>query len=269
MDREIPDFLIEQLLLGELREEQERELLRIPKVVERLERLKRSNEEILSLYKPEAMAEKIQSSLIKTEATPEIPKEKPQEKGRIIPFFKTWRGGSLLAAAAVLILFGILPLVTGNISQETVTTPDTVRTKGYAPVLRIYKEVSGNAQILFPGDRVKERDLLQISYLPGEEGYGVIFSIDGRGIVTLHYPFSEGASSELQGNGEQLLPYAYQLDDAPGFERFFFITSSTPIPVNSVLSEARKLARDTKAAMQKSLSLSSDYTQYSILLKKE
>lgn len=271
MEREIPDFLIEQLLLGELGEEEKKKLLEDPRTAGRLEKLQKSNEEILHLYSPASMAEKIQNRIDNPET--EKPRQEAdvplKEKGRIIPFFFSLKGSPLLAAAVLLLLFGLLPLFKGTLNQGTAVTIDTVRTKGYTAVLRIYREAQGGVELLFPGDRVRERDLLQISYIPGEENYGVILSLDGRGAITLHYPLSEGMSPKLSGEEEQFLPYSYQLDDAPGFERFFFITSREPIQVASVLSAAEKLSRDLKGAMQKALSISSRYSQYSILLKKE
>jgi hypothetical protein len=53
----------------------------------------------------------------------------------------------------------------------------------------------------------------------------VMFSIDGRGTVTRHFPLEKLESVRLEPKGEVSFPTSYQLDDAPGFERFILVTS--------------------------------------------
>jgi len=84
------------------------------------------------------------------------------------------------------------------------------------------------------GARAKAGDLLQLAYIPAGKTYGVIFSIDGSGIVTLHHPESKGNSSILKQEKKNLLPSSYELDNAPDFERFFFITTMEEIEVQSI-----------------------------------
>jgi hypothetical protein len=61
----------------------------------------------------------------------------------------------------------------------------------------------------------------------------LIASIDGAGVVTLHYPANADAPALATALAQKptSLPQAYVLDDAPQFERFFFITSEDPIEV--------------------------------------
>ncbi len=66
----------------------------------------------------------------------------------------------------------------------------------------------------------------------------------------------------MQGDGEVPLGFAYELDDAPGFERFFFLTSSRPFALDVAQREARRLAergdaRTDKPRLPKGLSTSS------------
>ena len=50
--------------------------------------------------------------------------------------------------------------------------------------------------------------------------------------MTLHWPDRAGDSAApLETAAEARLPSAYQLDDAPGFERFFLITRRAPFPI--------------------------------------
>ena len=85
-----------------------------------------------------------------------------------------------------------------------------------------------------------------MGYTVPENGYGVILSIDGNGTVTLHFPGDAGQPTDLEMNRKVFLDSSYELDNAPDFERFFFITSSHAIDVNAVLEGARQLASDER-----------------------
>jgi len=74
------------------------------------------------------------------------------------------------------------------------------------------------------------------------EKYGVIFSIDGRSSVTLHYPYSPEQSTRLVSGKAVPLDEAYTLDDAPHYEIFFFVVADKPIDVKSILNTAQWLA---------------------------
>jgi hypothetical protein len=62
----------------------------------------------------------------------------------------------------------------------------------------------------------------------------------------LHFPRSPEHATRLSSGGAQLLPYAYELDDAPRFERFYFVTSRQTIDVNAVLESGRRLGGRSK-----------------------
>jgi hypothetical protein len=82
--------------------------------------------------------------------------------------------------------------------------------------------------------------VLQVSYVALGRPYGVIFSIDGAGVVTLHHPTSaEGEQALVDLDGAVPLPSAYELDDAPRFEKFFFVTALHPLDVTAILEKAR------------------------------
>ena len=97
----------------------------------------------------------------------------------------------------------------------------------------------------------------------------MILSIDGRGHVTRHFPADDGGPTALSRNKRIFLPNALELDDAPGFERFFLITSPEPIDVKAVLAEAVELAKDPNLARRSELALPSGLKQTSVLLLKE
>ncbi|MDR1468426.1 MAG: hypothetical protein LBT00_03960 [Spirochaetaceae bacterium] len=72
--------------------------------------------------------------------------------------------------------------------------------------------------------------------------YGVIFSIDGRSTLTLHYPSTANGETRMTAGKRTALDEAYTLDDAPRFEAFFMVVSTAPLDVNAVLDKAKALA---------------------------
>ncbi len=287
MDRGVPDFIVEQLALGEAPEEERRALLSRDDVRERIRALERSDAEILRDYPPARMAELIRerAALAEADAAADTDAARgdrsessagagPNVRGRVIRF----RGSSLrpkspriigLVAALCIVAIGIVPLVLEQRRSADSVIAETIRIKGLRPSLRIYRELDGSAEVLENGSEVHERDLLQIGYISGGEKYGIILSIDGRGTTTLHYPLSPASGTELERSGEVILPYSYELDDAPGFERFFFITSDTPIPVDRILDSARKLARESGRALKEAIPVPGGMEQFSIVRIKD
>ena len=60
-----------------------------------------------------------------------------------------------------------------------------------------------------------------------------------RGHVTLHLPRQGRRAAPLRADEGVLLDHAFELDDAPGWERFFFVTSETPFDLVAVVDGAR------------------------------
>jgi hypothetical protein len=120
------------------------------------------------------------------------------------------------------------------------------------------------------GARAARGDLLQLAYAAGPDGrYGVLLSLDGAGRVTQHLPEpGASAAATLRSPNEIHLPSAYELDDAPGFERFLFITSPQPFPVAAALDAARSLAGQGQSARTAPLPLPPAFHQTSVLLHK-
>jgi hypothetical protein len=72
----------------------------------------------------------------------------------------------------------------------------------------------------------------------------------------------------LEQGPRTLLSSSYELDDAPDFERFFFITSKSGIDVQTILKSAKELAKNPKTAETAELDLPNSISQYSLLIKK-
>jgi hypothetical protein len=141
------------------------------------------------------------------------------------------------------------------------------RVKGEARLLG-FRDTGERAERLQPGAVVRAGDRIQVRYYPGGASYGVIASIDGAGAVTLHQP-SEGAPPEATALAPRptTLPNAYALDDAPGFERFFFITADRPIDVPHILDVLRALAQRPGGDLA-TPELPEGLRQFSLLLRK-
>ncbi len=66
-----------------------------------------------------------------------------------------------------------------------------------------------------------------------------------------------------------LLGFAYELDAAPDFERFFFVTSSKPFALDGLQKEAERLAAERGTARTEPLRAAKGLETASVLLVKE
>lgn len=145
---------------------------------------------------------------------------------------------------------------------------DDTRAKGIAH-LTVYRQAGDHAENLDDDAVAREGDTLQVRYTASGQHFGLIASIDGAGGVTLHYPAGEGApaSATVLATKPTSLPTAYVLDDAPRFERFFFITSADPIDVGHTLAALRTFAARTDSDTA-ALDLPESQRQWSLRLRK-
>ncbi len=278
MDRDIPDIIVERLALGEIAGKERDSLLAREDIRKRLVELEESNGKILAAYPVEQMAALISERTGKSGGGSERFEKtsghndgsRPADKPRVIPFRRFPLSPRVIGlAAAFLIVLGVIPLVLQQRESADAHISETVRVKGLKPSIMIYRERDGKAELLSDGAEVRDRDLLQIGYIAAGDSHGVILSIDGRGTTTLHFPTSPASTTELERSGQVMLPYAYELDDAPGFERFFFITSDSPLSVSQILDSARRLAGQKDRALKGSMPLPGGIDQYSIVLQKD
>jgi hypothetical protein len=126
----------------------------------------------------------------------------------------------------------------------------------------------GESRNLPYGARAARGDLLQLAYVSDRAGYGVVVSLDGAGGVTVHLPGSNGERAvPLTTARETRLPSSFELDDAPGFERFFLVTAPQPFAVAPIVEAARALA-GKPAAHDAALALPPQFAQNSFLVDK-
>ena len=270
----IDELQIERLALDELSPSEEAALrARIqaaggPSTEQRLAELQSSNAAILAAHPPERAAAVIQRRLA-------------DAKTRRSSW---WMVGPAIAATAVVLLIirNQDPIDVADRDFPTIENPterhsggisSDIRLKGSRPHLVLYRQTSDEgegAERLHAGQEVAAGDVLQVSYIAAGATAGVILSIDGRGVTTLHYPATESAPPSTLEQGAAIpLSNAYELDDAPTFERFFFVTSQgPPLDIEVVLRAARSLANAPSRARDAPLPLPLGYEQDAFLLRK-
>lgn len=244
-----------------------------------LEALRESNAQIVARYPAAPQAEQIAARLRDAEHA------RAQHGARDRAPIRMWLP-VFASAAAVL---SLIVWTTRDASQHG-TDPtqgsgpsDTIVAKGTAPTssVRAYRQGATQIEPLQSGATVRSGDLLQLALVPGKARHGVLFSIDGRGGVTLHFPAREGDSTQLtqasspqSEHSEVRLPQAFRLDDAPGFERFFLLlvdeAHRDSLRVTEVLDKARRLAADPSRAQTGSVpDLPPFVEQTSLIVRKD
>lgn len=112
------------------------------------------------------------------------------------------------------------------------TPDDGVRTKGGVPRLRVHlvdvRQMSATS--LLDGDTVATEAVLQVSMLAGPSKWTAVVSIDPSGNITRHLP--EQGDSSILVEGAIQAPHSFQLDPAPGYERFVLLQSDRPFAIS-------------------------------------
>jgi hypothetical protein len=253
---ETPDWLVERLALGELDAAAAADVRRRLADEGRdadaeLAALAASNREILEAHPPARVA-----AAVGARAHAKRP--------------RTWLAALplVLAGAAALGLVA-KPAPRGATSrpESDVVFEDTTPKGSTDPVLGVYRQRDGGSERLADGAAAARGDLVQLTYRAGAARFGALLSIDGRGQVTMHWPDGAAAAGRLSEKGEVRLPSAYELDDAPAFERFFLVTGEAPFALASVVDAARTLAQKPQAA-RAPLALPDSLHQASLTLDK-
>jgi anti-sigma factor RsiW len=264
----VPDWMLERYLLDELprkeRRQMEQELERDPALRAALERLRQDDRRVLAAYPPDQVIQQILNRAAL--ARPEAKAARP------------WRLAWIAAPALALALFMLVilpPLLQRRLAAPGgAPTGDYTAAKGdgaqvpRSPALRLYRRGSEGDRVLADGATVRAGDLIQVAYSAAGRAHGVILSIDGAGAVTLHFPETEESATALAGGPLILLPSSFELDRAPRFERFIFITAAGPLPTAAIMEKAWQLAAAGDRAMTAPLDLPAGFGQVSLLLRK-
>jgi len=262
----VPDLLLERYRLGELSppeiEELRRRLAADEGLRARLQALDDSDREIRRRYPPDWLSARIQERLGADAAQPS-----PRVRRRNF----SWRLPVSAAAAAVLVIvvgWQILGPRDLEVARKSLDGAESgVRIKGDSLVL--FRRTAEGSEVLGDGALARAGDKIRIGYRAAGRSYGIILSIDGRGVVTRHFPRHGRQAALLTTRGLTLLDHAYELDDAPGWERFYLVFSRDAFDVAPVLEAARKLAADAGASPPTALVLPAPLDQSSLVLIKE
>ena len=250
----ISDLQLEQFALGELSASETRrvqgELDRDQALRDRLSALHESDKAILRDYPPERIIPLI------TERS----RTRQAQKGSR----SRWVSGAAWALPAAAVL--LLALSLGVLRPQT-------RLKGLTPTLSVFMQTAAGAQELSAGASAGQGDRLQLSYTAPGAKYAAIVSVDGRGTVTWHLPagYAGGAGNApaVTTTGRTVLPSSYELDDAPGFERFFLVYGTVLFNLADVQKAAQSLAARPAQAGTSPLALPRGLGQASFLVKKK
>lgn len=248
----IPQLLLEEINLGEKDAKDYYEKYGKEELESALAELRKSDWEILSAYPASRFSAVAASSAganvgaNANAAKPTVVKAPAQAAANIVRMgkkpknFYTTINRIAFAAAAALALAVFAPLLAGTI--KGLGGAPSIRLKGSGHhQIRLYKQDGGSAVQLKNGETAKENDLVQIAYIPGSYNYGIIFSVDGNGNITRHFPDASWQAEKLQKTGEEVpLSFSYELDNAPKYECFIFVASKEPFDFSKIESLDKK-----------------------------
>ena len=219
----ISDFKVERYLLGELPEKEMAALRQREAEDEvfatRIRALREENERILKDNPFAALEAKLEEADVSGD-----------EAGRSA--YSMW----LKLAAALVVAVGIFTMVAVNRDVSTfdnagssvevamADVDESTRIKGLDARIEVWKKTGDSAIQMKNLDEAREGDEIQLRYAVPEKCFGMLFSMDGNGTITMHMG-DENQAISLETGKMTTLPFAYKLDDAPKFEKFFLVTS--------------------------------------------
>jgi len=211
----IPNWKIERYLLGELPAGEMAALKTLEnKNIEfcsQLALLRNSNEKLLAEYPAKEFAEKMQVAKFKI--------IEPIKNRWLMPLSAC--AGLLFAATVLINIFS----GENNSAQNVVINEDGTRVKGLKTDLEVWRKTADSVEKLSNGSEAKAGDLLQMRYIAEEKCYGVLLSIDGNRVLTIHLSGENGRAKELEAGKIISLENSYELDNAPKSEIFYLFTS--------------------------------------------
>jgi hypothetical protein len=264
--RDVPDILLEQYRLNELTPEDAGRVRRAldtdPVLRERLTTFERSDLEIARTYPPAWLAERIRERQAREHV--DGPGRTRSERRWVLPL--------ALTAAAATIAFTvpvILPRAGRTGGDAVATSSGDDRVKGLRPSLLVYRRTDRGSETLADGASVHPGDVVRLGYAPADRTHGVILSIDTRGTVTVHLPTAGNQAAVLAHERVNLLDTAFELDDVPGWERFYFIASDTVFEVAPIVDAVRRTGASASDVRRNALSMPREFDQFVFLLQKE
>lgn len=275
------DALLERFVLGELDPERSESLRRRAAIDAglraRIIALGASDADILNRYPVEAMTRSIRE---RAAPPASIPAAGQDRMTRLLAFFAPGRV-RLAGPVFALLACGIFLLarqdrdgaaairdgagntqVSSSAQASPSGLPGDIRLKGAESGLAIFRKTGSGSELLPPRSAARPGDTLQVFYHSRRAVYGIVFSVDGAGAITLHYPEADGPAPALRIGDKLPLPHAFRLDKAPRYERFYLVTAPHPFGSEGLLSRLRgRLPADASPA-DTLPGLDADFRQY-------
>lgn len=225
----VTDYTLERYVLGELPEATVRELeatLAVdPELRGRVDAIRADDVAFLKAHPPRVFAAELEM------------RHRFDTRQRFVTF-----GGLALAAA----FLGVVAVgaLTGEADLGPIdATPDAEEIRIKGPVLKVYRQNGEGGESLPDGSIVVPGSAVQLVVARGAD-YGAVFSVDGRGAVTRHFPLGGSSAVPVEAGA---LPHAFTLDTVPDFERFFLVTSDQPFELAPVADALEALDGDAEA----------------------
>lgn len=252
----IPDWKLERYLTGDLPESEMREIREMEATDEifagRVKMLREDNAAILKKLPFERLSEKMDS--MSGRATVGSGRGTLASGGSLVSGKGMPAGFKLVKFAAAAAL--VLAVVSVALFSQREIGPDAgtqvaadgsampvmdvamvddasdTRIKGLDARMEIWKKTGDSAVQMQNLDEAREGDEIQLRYSVPEKCFGLLFSMDGNGTITMH--MADGSQAiALEPGKMTTLPFAYKLDNAPKFEKFFLLTSQKDFTIDA------------------------------------
>lgn len=240
----IPDWKLEKYLTGDLPAEEMREIREMEATDEifagRVKMLREDNAAILKKLPFEKLSEKIAM----------MPGRSNAGAGNTVrvnfKLVKLAAAAALVLAVVTVALFsqrslseqsGTVLATAANtqlmeVAMADASGDDGLRIKGLSARMEVWKKTGDSAVQMENLGEAREGDEIQLRYAVSEKCYGLLFSMDGNGTITMHMGEGNRAIG-LEPGKMTTLPFAYKLDNAPKFEKFFFLTSKSEFELDA------------------------------------
>lgn len=152
--------------------------------------------------------------------------------------WRAWLVPATVAATCVC----VMAIAAASLWIRQPAPEDTTIKGGGEPSLVVHRRLNEGSEELNRGAVARQGDQVRIGYRASGHSYGAILSIDGRGNVTQHLPRTGDRAAALQSSGTVFLDFAYELDDAPRWEAFYFVASDAPFDLEPVRRAVRQSA---------------------------
>lgn len=120
------------------------------------------------------------------------------------------------------------------------------RLDGAAPASLLMRMATNVCLNQLRGERRRPEDpddaALPLSVVAAGRPYGVVVSVDGRGVLTRHAPRDGAVAARSPARERSRSTTRTGSNDAPAFERFFLVTGASPFAIEPVLDAIRRLA---------------------------